>query len=39
VLLALLTSPWTWARAVRKRAGSLLGRVLPGTDNATGETD
>jgi len=39
VFLALLTSPWTWARVVRKRLGSLLGRVLPGSDDATGETD
>jgi hypothetical protein len=39
VFLALLTSPWTWAREVRKRIGTLLGRVLPGGKRDTGETD
>lgn len=29
VLLALLTSPWTWAGQVRSRLGPALDRVLP----------
>lgn len=29
VLLALLTSPWTWASQVRDRVGPLLDRALP----------
>jgi hypothetical protein len=29
VLLALLTSPWTWADKIRKRVGPLLDTVLP----------
>jgi len=27
VLLALLTSPWTWAKAIRSRVGVILNRV------------
>lgn len=29
VLVALLTSPWTWADKIRKRVGPLLDSVLP----------
>lgn len=29
VLVALLTSPWTWAREVRKRGMVLLDRYVP----------
>lgn len=32
LLLALLTSPWTWASAVRSRIGPLLDKVLPDGD-------
>jgi len=27
VLLTLLTSPWTWAKAIRSRVGVILNRV------------
>jgi hypothetical protein len=30
VIVALLTSPWTWADKIRKRVGPLLDSVLPG---------
>lgn len=30
LLLALLTSPWTWSNKIRKRVGPLLDMVLPG---------
>lgn len=31
-LVALLTSPWTWSRIVRERAGALFERVAPTGD-------
>jgi hypothetical protein len=32
VLLTLLTSPWTWAKAIRSRFGTVLDRALPTDD-------
>lgn len=36
VLVALLTSPWTWSERIRKRLGGVLDRVMPGGNQSNG---